>query len=63
MRSHKKTIFGQVFKILAEFNEVLIFNFAKECFVMWTHDCICKVFKILAKFNKVFNIEKFLIYV
>ena len=30
---------------------------------MWPHDCLCKVSKILAEFNKVFNFEKFLIYV
>ena len=38
-------------------------NFAKECFIVWPHNCLCKVSKILTEFNKVFNFEKFLMYV
>ena len=26
--------------------------FAKECFLVWPHDCLCKVSKILAEFNE-----------
>ena len=38
-------------------------NFAKECFVVWPFDCLCKVSKLFAEFHQVFNFEKFLIYV
>ena len=38
-------------------------NFGKECFIASPYDCLCKVVKILAEFTKVFNFEKFLIYV
>ena len=38
-------------------------NFMQEFFVGWPHDCLCKVSKILVEFYKVFNFEKFLIYV
>ena len=38
-------------------------TFLKNVLLCDLMDCLCKVFKILAEFNKVFNFEKFLIYV
>ena len=38
-------------------------NFIQEFFVVWPHNCLCKISKILAELNKVFNFEKSLIYV
>ena len=37
-------------------------NRTQEFFVVWPHDCLCKIPKILAEFSKVFNFEKSLIY-
>ena len=37
-------------------------NFTQEFFVVWPHDCLCKISKILAEFSKVFNFEKSLIH-
>ena len=37
-------------------------NFTQEFFIVWPHDCLCKISKIFAEFNKVFNFEKSLIY-
>ena len=48
---------------LSKLNSQYFESFAEECFVVQSHDYLCKVSKVLTELNEVSNFEKLLIYV